>query len=295
MRLHQGTVLALSIFLLVPAARAQDPLNARDQSNSTLKREAADREGGPQHMLQIRPLDACTPKSLTPPSTVTGNLSVLSCYDSVINSYEDVYNLNGIAGQTVNIDYSSTAYEVFLWMEGVDKTIVSHISSSGVSRQTISYTLPTTRAYKLEVETLYGPGDSDVHSGPYTLVVTLGSGTPGPSGCIESSTTICLNSRFAVSASWRTHDSSGNGQGLRITSDTGYFTFFSTSNVEVVIKVLNGCGLNSKYWVFAGGLTNVNVTLTIRDTLTGTTWTKTNPIDTAFLPIQDTGAFATCP
>jgi hypothetical protein len=108
---------------------------------------------------------------------------------------------------------------------------------------------------------------------------------------------MCLsNNRFAVSATWRTNDgTSGNGQATTITSDTGYFTFFNASNVEVVIKLLSACGLNSRYWVFAGGLTNVNVVITVRDTQTGTTKTYTNPANTAFAPIQDTNAFATCP
>src|SRR5205807_4105842 len=46
--------------------------------------------------------------------------------------------------------------------------------------------------------------------------------------------------------------------------------------------------------VFAGGLTDVNVVLTVRDTVTGTTRTYTNPSGTAFQPIQDTDAFTTC-
>ncbi len=108
--------------------------------------------------------------------------------------------------------------------------------------------------------------------------------------------TLCLgDNRFAVSAEWQTSDGkSGQGQGVQLTSDTGYFTFFSASNVEVVVKVLNACGLNSKYWVFAGGLTNVNVVLTVRDTVTGSTKIYTNPQGTPYQPIQDTDAFATC-
>jgi hypothetical protein len=125
----------------------------------------------------------------------------------------------------------------------------------------------------------------------------IDSGNPvQPSVCTPSATTMCLNNnRFAVSATWRTSNGTGSGTAVRLTDDTGYFWFFGSSNVEAVIKVLNACGLNSKYWVFAGGLTNVNVVLTIVDTKTGTTKTYTNPIDTAFQPIQDTGAFATCP
>jgi hypothetical protein len=88
---------------------------------------------------------------------------------------------------------------------------------------------------------------------------------------------------------------SGNGQAVRLTTDTGYFTFFNANNVEAVIKVINACGFNQRYWVFAGGLTNVNVVITVLDTKNGTVKTYTNPSNTAFQPVQDTSAFATCP
>jgi hypothetical protein len=63
----------------------------------------------------------------------------------------------------------------------------------------------------------------------------------------------------------------------------------------MVVKVLNGCGLNSRYWTFAGGLTNVLVNLTVTDTQTGAVRTYSNPQNQAFLPIQDTSSFSTCP
>jgi hypothetical protein len=88
---------------------------------------------------------------------------------------------------------------------------------------------------------------------------------------------------------------SGNGQAVRLTGDTGYFWFFGSTNVEAVVKVINACSFSQKFWVFAGGLTNVNVVLTLRDTKSGTVKTYTNPLNTAFQPVQDTGAFATCP
>lgn len=114
--------------------------------------------------------------------------------------------------------------------------------------------------------------------------------------CTQNATTLCLNeNRFSVTSMWRTREGqTGPGQAVRLTADTGYFTFFSASNVEAIVKVLNGCGVNSRYWVFAGGLTDVNVTLTVRDTVRGTTKTYTNAVGTAFKPIQDTNAFASC-
>ena len=120
---------------------------------------------------------------------------------------------------------------------------------------------------------------------------------PDATTCVADATTLCLNNgRFRVRTEWRTRDgSNGQGRGVALTPDSGYFWFFEAANVEAVVKVLNGCGSNSRYWTFAGGLTDVNVTLTVTDTQTGVIRTYTNPQGTPFQPIQDTDAFATCP
>jgi len=117
--------------------------------------------------------------------------------------------------------------------------------------------------------------------------------------CGSSETDLCLNNgRFKVSATFRTATGDqGQGQAVPLTDDTGYFWFFNSANVEMVVKVLNNCnGASNRYWVFAGGLTNVEVELVVEDTLfPGVSKTYTNPLETPFEPIQDTGAFATCP
>lgn len=118
-----------------------------------------------------------------------------------------------------------------------------------------------------------------------------------PGLCAPSPTTLCLNGgRFAVTTRWATRDGqTGSGQAVALTGITGYFTFFDAANVEMMVKVLNGCGTNSHYWTFAGGLTDVEVVLTVTDGQNGAVRTYTNPLGNPFHPIQDTGAFATCP
>jgi hypothetical protein len=104
------------------------------------------------------------------------------------------------------------------------------------------------------------------------------------------------NNRFQVDVSWQTSDGkSGTGMPVSLTGDTGYFWFFDSSNIELMIKVLNGCGLGGHYWVFAGGLTNVHTVITVTDTATSATKKYRNPLGTPFQPLQDTSAFATCP
>ncbi len=116
--------------------------------------------------------------------------------------------------------------------------------------------------------------------------------------CVPSATAMCLNNdRFRVSATFDTGTQSGQAHAVELTDDTGYLWFFSATNVEVVIKILNACvpAVGNRYWVFAGGLTNVNTVITVTDTQAGISKTYTNPPNTKFQPIQDTAAFATCP
>jgi Matrixin len=119
--------------------------------------------------------------------------------------------------------------------------------------------------------------------------------TPGV--CVPGAQALCLsNDRFRVETTWQTFDgTSGPGTAVELTPDTGYFTFFNAANVEVVVKVIDGCGLTGSFWVFAGGLSNVQVITRVTDTQTGVIRTYTNPQGTAFQPVQDTAAFTTCP
>ena len=102
--------------------------------------------------------------------------------------------------------------------------------------------------------------------------------------------------RFRVTANWRTEaGETGQGLGSELTSDTGYFYFFSENNVELVVKVLDACENFNRFWVFAGGLTDVEVELIVEDTQSGEIRRYENELNTPFAPVRDTDAFATCP
>jgi PKD repeat protein len=157
-----------------------------------------------------------------------------------------------------------------------------------------SHTFATAGTYTV---TLYAGSLNGTGAATKTVVVAPGGGSTGP--CVQSATTLCLNNgRFAVTASFRAaNGQSGTATGVPLTSDSGYFWFFNPANLEVIVKVLNACTLNPpRFWVFAAGLTNVEVTLQVVDTQTGgPPQIYTNPVSTPFAPIQDTNAFATCP
>lgn len=109
---------------------------------------------------------------------------------------------------------------------------------------------------------------------------------------------LCLAAnRFSVTATFDTVGGlHGTGQPIRLTADTGYFWFFAATNVEVVIKVLDACGFTARpaFWVFASGLTDVHVAITVTDLTSGQSHVFVNPIRTPFQPIQDTETFQTC-
>jgi ELWxxDGT repeat protein len=116
--------------------------------------------------------------------------------------------------------------------------------------------------------------------------------TPAAAGCAPSSTRLCLEGgRFAVSATWRDFaGNSGTGSVVPLTDDTGYFWFFAASNVEVVLKVLDGRAANGKFWVFYGALSDVEYDITVTDTQTGAVRTYSNPPGN-LASVADTGAF----
>jgi hypothetical protein len=78
---------------------------------------------------------------------------------------------------------------------------------------------------------------------------------------------------------------------VTLTSDSGYFYFFDRDNVELVVKVLDGCALNQHYWVFAGGLTDVGVDLKVIDAVGNLERAYANVLGEAFAPIRDSLAF----
>jgi hypothetical protein len=223
----------------------------------------------------------------------TGQLATNDCV-LTDGSYWDAYSFTGAVGQQVTISMSSTAFNTYLFLlrpDGQTDVAQDNDSGGGTNAQ-ITFTIDEAGTWFVIANSLTAG-----QFGTYTLSLTCTGGGDGGGNCVANSTTLCLNNgRFRVTATFATNQGqSGNGMAVPETTDTGMFWFFSANNIEAIIKVVNGCALNSRYWVFAGGLTDVQVVLTVVDTSNGTTRTYTNPQSTAFAPIQDTAAFATCP
>ncbi len=131
---------------------------------------------------------------------------------------------------------------------------------------------------------------------PLLLPPITGSGS-----CVPDDQTLCLggDKRFKVTVTWSAPSSSptgtGGGAGMvaDVDTDTGTFWFFDQENWDLIVKVVDGCGTNGHFWVFAASTTDVEYELHVIDTTSDTPYTA--PAGMTAPAIIDTQAFATCP
>lgn len=115
----------------------------------------------------------------------------------------------------------------------------------------------------------------------------------------NSTTTLCLQHRFIIDASFRVGPpgtAEGTAQTVAIDNPgSGLFWFFAPDNWEVMVKAINGCGLNNHYWIFSAATTNVFYRLEAFDLKEGKQKIYFNYPGPPAPAVTDTSAFATCP
>ena len=170
-----------------------------------------------------------------------------------------------------------------LWFTETESNMIGRISTAG---ELVEYSIPTQDA---------GPRGIAAGSDGNIWFTEANRSQIGKIWLVNANDLSLAGGRYHAAATWQSSTASGEAHPVSLTSETGYFWFSDPANVELVVKILDGCTINDRLWVFVAGLTNVNVILTVTDTWTLQSRTYTNPQGTAFLPIQDTGAFSTCP
>jgi len=226
---------------------------------------------------------ACSQGSIAVGQTIDNAWDAQDCVDN-LGRIVDFWNFSAFAGEqlTVTVTFpDATLAPVILGLQRKSDGLVLE-ASGGSSPVVLTYTITETGDYYLAVNSSHASA-----LGAYTLTLA------GTGACTTSDTVLCLLSgRYAVTADWqKSTGESGQGHAFTLTGDTGYFWFFDASNVETVVKVLDGCALGGHRWVFASGLTNVQVTIRVTDTVNpADTKTYVNPQGVAFQPIQDTSA-----
>ena len=153
------------------------------------------------------------------------------------------------------------------------------------SARSVSKAYGTLGSYKV---TLYVTGLE-----PNTTGATISTFTINVVSCVSTGTTLCLNdNRFRATVNWAVpaQGTSGAGNAVALTGDTGYYWFFSPANIELVLKVVDGRTFNGNFWVFYGALSNVQYDITIKDMTTGNVKTYHNA-DGTTASVADVNAF----
>ena len=111
------------------------------------------------------------------------------------------------------------------------------------------------------------------------------------STCEPTTTPLVLPSGYEVSLCYEKPDGTvGEGRGgLWMSREAGLLWFFDRDNVEVLVKVLDGCAINNHHWVFTAPVTDLGFNLHVTDS-EGRRWTHRNPRGVAKARI-DTSAF----
>ncbi len=186
-----------------------------------------------------------------------------------------------LTGEAVRFfDTSTGAVRTRRWSFGDDRSATSTTASRAWGEPGF-YTVTLTVA---------GGNKESTASRTFLVEASIPAGT-----CTANRETLCLrHSRFAVRTHWSAPDG-GTGMGNVVrggTNDSGMFWFFDSQNWETLIKVLDGCDVNGRIWVFGAATTDLGYRIEVMDTLTGEMREYLNEPGAPAPAITDVTAFA---
>jgi hypothetical protein len=228
-------------------------------------------------------------------SLVISTSSTQTTDATTITSSDDVYCNVSVANYGSLPVLSTYSLQVLLDGVSVRSLIDPNDNLPGwyswwLGRLLVSHPSPGLHTVTVQIDT--GNEVTEANESNNTITKTFTVAGTRPTVCTPGADALCLNgSRFRVVVAWSTTDGrNGSGQAVPLSDDTGTFWFFDPSNVELVVKVLDGRALNNHFWVFYGALSNVAYTITVTDSLTGASRTYSNPQGTQ-ASASDTSAF----
>jgi hypothetical protein len=165
-------------------------------------------------------------------------------------------------------------------------------------RSTINVPLRTAQPGLVAVWPMFTPNDAlGGHDGTFSGNIPPVLGPPAESTCGTSAgQVLCLQGHYAISAAFRVGAPGTASTAATIVNapntGSGIFWFFSPDDWEIMAKVINGCALNSQWWVFSAATTNVFYELFVTDVQSGETKIYFNYPGPPAPAVTDTSAFA---
>jgi len=137
---------------------------------------------------------------------------------------------------------------------------------------------------------LYGHGVLQADGALVRLDEILGA---AGESCSSAPERLCLlQHRFAAEVQWTNYQGlSGAGAAHPLTSDSGLFWFFAPDNLELLVKMVDGCAFNGHYWVYAAATTDVEYHLRVTESASGASRTFDNTLGTASPAFTSIDAF----
>ena len=187
--------------------------------------------------------------------------------------------------------------EARTWTAGWTQVMTA---DAAAGRATVA-SLEAEAPYTFRLRTRAGGGKTSAWSEEVSATTGDASGA-----CRTGEQYLCLSEgRFEIQAHWKNHLEEGvfgaaTAVPIDVSDESGMFWFFNSTNIELVVKTLDGRQLNGHYWVFFGALSDVEYWVTVRDTEAGGRRTYHNPpaencgqSDTmAFVPVGESSASA---
>jgi ELWxxDGT repeat protein len=180
------------------------------------------------------------------------------------------------------------------WMsDGTTATLLADVRPGPLSSEPGPFVLATpTAAAGGGVARLYFPADDGTH-GRELFTTTLDVA----GGCPADAQTLCLRGgRFAVRATLRNQREPASparaATALGLSAESGLFWLFDRRNPELMVKILDGAGINGHHWVFVASLSDLEAEITVEDRASGETRRYLRPAGN-LCGLADLGAFAT--
>jgi hypothetical protein len=276
-RREGALALALAVFFLGAAIAVAEPVS----KPGPLGKSALHKVGSSG--ARVFGTFACVSQGIACNTTVSGTLTADDCpyvdpdTGAQDGSVYDAWTFQATAGQSVTITMRSSALDSYLLLYGPNNSFLDfNDDGAGGNDARITFQIETSGTYTIQANSYDAVNMGG--SGPYTLELVCSA---APGSCVSNGTTLCLNSgRFRVTTIFSAPSLGITNAAAQaappLTSDTGYFWFFSASNVELVLKAVDGRSFNGYFWVFYGALSDVEYTITVTDTVTGAVKTYRN-------------------